>query len=127
MPDVQGIKFRSVFNSLKHYDVCLPGLPPCLGHDLFERVLSYHVALYLRYLVKKKKWFTYSILNRSIKQFKYTTTDVSPKLCEVSPKALRLSGHAIQNWNCLRLLPLIIGDRIDSKIWPTDPIIDYAL
>lgn len=34
--DVLGIKFDSVFNSLKHCHVCDPGLPPCLRHDLFE-------------------------------------------------------------------------------------------
>ncbi|KAL7863686.1 hypothetical protein SRHO_G00126700 [Serrasalmus rhombeus] len=32
-----------------------------------------------RYFVKKKRWFTYSILNRSIKQFKYTATEASSK------------------------------------------------
>ncbi|XP_058268078.1 uncharacterized protein LOC131366977 [Hemibagrus wyckioides] len=90
--DVKGVKFRSVFNSLKHFDVCLPGLPPCLGHDIFEDVLSYDVAFYLRYFVQEKRWFTYSILNRRIKQFKYATTDATSKPCEVSPKTLRLSG-----------------------------------
>lgn len=36
---VQGIKFDSVFNSLKNFKVCQPGLPPGLGHDIFEGVL----------------------------------------------------------------------------------------
>lgn len=118
--EVEGIKFRSVFNSLKHYNVCLPGLPPCLGHDLFEGVLSYDVALYLKYFVKKKRWFTYTHLNRRIKQFQFKSTDASSKPCEVRPIALKLSGHAIQNWNFLRLLPLIIGDRVhepQDKVW----------
>lgn len=86
--DVRGVKFRSEFNSLKHFDVCLPGLPPCLGHDIFEGVLSYDVALYLRYFIKKKRWFTYTVLNRRIKQFKYGSVDASSKPCEVSPKTL---------------------------------------
>ena len=31
--DFKGIKFKSIFNELQHdYHVCLPGLPPCLGH-----------------------------------------------------------------------------------------------
>ncbi|KAK0140165.1 hypothetical protein N1851_022919 [Merluccius polli] len=29
-----------------------------------------------------------------------------------SPQAAKLSGQAVQNWNLLRLLPLIIGDRV---------------
>lgn len=36
---VHGIMFDSVFNPLKYFHVC-SGLPPCLGHDLFERVVS---------------------------------------------------------------------------------------
>lgn len=101
-PDVEGVKFKSVFNSLKYFNVCLPGLPPCLGHDIFEGVLSYDVALYLKYFIKKKAWFTYSILNRRIKQFKYCASDASTKPCEVSPHGAKLSGQAVQNWNFLR-------------------------
>ena len=119
-PQVQGIKFRSLFNTLQNFDVCSPGLPPCLGHDIFEGVLSYDVALYLKYSIKKKKWFTYTILNRRIKQLKYKATDASSKPCEVSPHTLKLSGHAVQNWNFLRLLPLIIGDKVqdpEDNVW----------
>lgn len=36
---VNRIKFDSVFNNLKHFHVCSPGLPPCLGHYLFEGVV----------------------------------------------------------------------------------------
>lgn len=53
-PQVQGIKFKSVFNTLQSFDVCSPGMPPCVGHDIFEGVLSYDVALYLKYFIKKK-------------------------------------------------------------------------
>lgn len=119
-PQVQGIKFRSVFNTLQNFDVCSPGLPPCLGHDIFEGVLSYDVALYLKYFINKKKWFTYTILNRRIKQFEYKATDACSKPCEVSPQTLKLSGHAVQNWNFLRLLPLIIGDKVhdpQDNVW----------
>ncbi|KAF7649573.1 hypothetical protein LDENG_00139370 [Lucifuga dentata] len=111
-PDVEGVKFKSVFNSLKYFNVCKPGLPPCLGHDIFEGVLSYDVALYLKYFIKKKAWFTYSTLNWLIKQFKYCASDASSKPCEVSPQAAKLSGQAIQNWNFLRLLPVLIGDKV---------------
>lgn len=40
--DDRGIKVNSVFNALKSF------LPLCLGHDIFEGVLSYDVALYLK-------------------------------------------------------------------------------
>lgn len=64
---VEGIAFESVFNSLNHYNACLTGLPLCLGHDLFEGVVSYDLALYLKYFIKEKRWFSYPILNRCIK------------------------------------------------------------
>lgn len=31
-----GVKFDSVFNSLKYFHVYQPGLPPCLGHNLLK-------------------------------------------------------------------------------------------
>lgn len=108
----EGVKFDSVFNSLHHFHVCQPGLPPCLGHDIFEGILAYDIALYLKYFIKQKKWFSYSTLNRRICQFKYCLSDASTKPCRVKPLAKKLSGQAIQNWNFLRLLPLIIGDRV---------------
>lgn len=55
MTEVQGIKFRSVFNTLQNFNVCSPGMPPCLGHDIFEGVLSYDVALYLKILHPQKE------------------------------------------------------------------------
>ena len=98
---------------MKYFSVCLPGLPPCLGHDIFEGVLSYDVALYLKHFVKKK-WFTHSILNPQIRQFKYYGSDAFTKPCEFSPQGLRLAGQAVQNWNFLRLQPVIIGDRVQN-------------
>jgi len=118
--DNKGIKGNSVFNTLKSFHVCQPGLPPCLGHDIFEGVLSYDVALYLKYFIKKKQWLTYSILNRRIKQFKYKGTDALTKPCAVNSEVPKLSGQAIQNWNFLRLLPVLIGDKVqnpEDDVW----------
>lgn len=88
------------------------------------RVSSPDVALYLKYFVKKRKWFTYPQLNRRIKQFQFKNTDASSKPCEVNPKTQKLSGHAIQNWNFLRFLPLIIGDRVQD---PQDDVWQLTL
>jgi len=118
--DNKGIKGNSVFNTLKSFHVCQPGLPPCLGHDIFEGVLSYDVALYLKYFIKKKQWLTYSILNRRIKQFKFKGTDALTKPCAVNSEVPKLSGQAIQNWNFLRLLPVLIGDKVqnpEDDVW----------
>lgn len=51
---IDGIKFNSIFNELQYYHVCLPGLPPCLGHDVLEGIIAYDVKLYIDSLIKKK-------------------------------------------------------------------------
>ena len=95
--------------------------PPCLGHDIFEDVLSYDLALYLKYFIKKRKWFTCTLLNRRMKQFKYKVSDALTKPCTFKSGALKLSGQAAQNWNFLRLLPVLIGDKVqnadDDDMW----------
>lgn len=106
---VRGVKCNSVFNSLTFFHVCQPGLPPCIGHDLFEGVVASDLAIYLIHFVKVKKFFTYSQLNRRIKQFSYQGSDGSSKPAEVSEKGVKLSGQATENWSLLRLLPIIIG------------------
>lgn len=118
--DIKGIKVKSVFNALKSFHVCQPGLPPCVGHDIFEGVLSYDIALCLKYFVKKKEWLTYSLLNQRIKQFKYKGSDALTKPRTVNCEGSKLSGQAIQNWNFLRLLPVLIGDKVqipEDDVW----------
>ena len=110
-----GIKFRSIFNKLKYFHVCQPGLPPCIGHDLFEGFASRDVALFLHYFIKTKKLFTYDQLNRIINKFKYIGADADSKPCDLKDNAEKLSGHAVQNWCFIRLLPILIGDRILDK------------
>ena len=111
---VQGVKFDSLFNELDSFHVCKNGLPPCLGHDLFEGVVNNDVALILKHLIKQNKWFTYSYLNQRISQFKYRGSDKSNQPCPVTPNAEKLSGQAVQNWTLVRLLPLLVRDKINE-------------
>ncbi|CAM4563987.1 unnamed protein product [Leuciscus chuanchicus] len=116
-----GIKFDSLFNELSFYHVSQPGLPPCLGHDLFEGVVSYDLALCIQHLVKVDRQFTYLELNRRISQFKFLGNDNCDRPCEINPGSEKLSGHAVQNWCFLRMLPMLIGDKIESpgvnEVW----------
>lgn len=109
-----GIKFDSLFNELSFFHVCQPGLPPCIGHDLFEGIVAFDLALYIQHLVKVDKHFTYLELNRKITLFKYLGNDANDKPCEVTPGSDKLSGHAVQNWCLLRMLPVLIGEKIES-------------
>lgn len=111
---VCGIKFDSIFNQLHYFHVSQPGLPPCLGHDLFEGVFSCDVALCINHLVNKEKHFTYEELNRSISQFTYLGNEAADKPLGFCPNSEKLSGHAVQNWCLLRVLPLLVGDRIKN-------------
>lgn len=64
------LKTDSIFNSLRHIHVCDLCLPPCLGYDLFEGTVSYDLKVCLRYFIKNKKWFSYTQLDKQIRQFK---------------------------------------------------------
>ncbi|XP_028416452.1 uncharacterized protein LOC114540531 [Dendronephthya gigantea] len=114
----KGIKFNSIFNELKYYHVCNPGLPPCLGHDLFEGVVNYDLALYIHHFVKVNKWFTYAQFNHIVAKFKYSGSDANNKPSIISEQGSKLGGHAVQNWCLLKLLPLYIGPRVANTCDP---------
>lgn len=105
-----GIKFDSVFNQLIYSHVCL-----------FEGVVSCDLALCINHLVNKEKHFTYVELNRSISQFTYLGYNADDKPPEFCPNSEKLSGHAVQNWCLLRVLPLLVEDRIknptENSVW----------
>ena len=84
---------------------------------MFEGIVAYDLAIYLCYFIKVKHFFTYTQLNRRIKQFAYKDSDSSSAPCQVSEKAKTIGGQAAENWCLLRLLPVIIGDNVN----PHDP------
>ncbi|XP_052007877.1 uncharacterized protein LOC127661282 [Xyrauchen texanus] len=62
-------------------DTAHRGLPPCLGHDLFEGVVANDLALYVEHLVKAEKHFTYDKINQAISQTKLLGSDSHNKPC----------------------------------------------
>ena len=114
-----GLKSDSLFNTLTFYHVAMPGLPPCLGHDLFEGIVAYDMALIINRLVDMN-WFTYNQMNRKLETFIYSGLDALDKPPAFSPKAEKLGGQAVQNWVFLRLFSLWIGKYVkdaDNCIW----------
>jgi hypothetical protein len=77
----------------------MPGLTPCLGHDLFEGIVQYDVALILKLLSRKKDGnpMSYEHLNKAIKTFKFIGRDARDKSGTVSD-GITIGGHAVQNW-----------------------------
>ncbi|KAE8749793.1 hypothetical protein FOCC_FOCC003531 [Frankliniella occidentalis] len=111
------------FNKLANFHVCDPSLCPCCGHDLFQGVIDYDLALMIQHFVERG-WFSYAQLNSRIKKFRYVGQDSGNKPAPVKPSSVKddgtpnspkLGGHAVQNWTLLRLLPFIIEDRIIDK------------
>ena len=50
----------------------------------------------------------------------YKGSDALTKPCAVNSEVGKLSGQAIQNWNSLRLLPVLIGDKVqnpEDDVW----------
>lgn len=48
-------------------------------------------------------------------QFQCLGNDRNEKPLEAVAGGGKLGGNAVLNWCCLRLLPLLIGDKIDSS------------
>ena len=116
---VEGIKFSSVFNELKFFHVALPGLPPCLGHDVFEGVVEYDLPLYINYFVAHK-WFDIRYINYKLTHFKFLLLNASSKPPLLPNNCKRLPGNASQNWCMLRFFSLLVYDKVkdyDNLVW----------
>ena len=113
-----GIKSNSIFNELRYFHVVDPGLPPCIGHDLFEGVVKVDLNLILNKIILEYHWFTYDQLNLWIKRFKFLNPESLDKPCYQSSKCI--SGHAVQVWTLLRMIPLLVPfGRVqhENKFW----------
>jgi hypothetical protein len=117
--EYQAIKHNSPFNQLLHFHVCNPGLPPCLGHDLFEGVIDYDLALCIKYFVKTLKVTTIDLINQRIRKFPFEGSDAASRPCMLKADCKKLGGNAVQNWNMLRFITVLIGDKIDhtNDVW----------
>lgn len=109
LKESQGVKFNSIFNEIENFNVVMPGLPPCLGHDIFEGVAKYDIPLIVNYFIKNN-WFTESYLNFEMKKLYTKISD-----CTYIPykyKCKVLPGHGMQNMYFTILLPLALETKI---------------
>jgi len=109
---VDGIKFESIFNQLKFYHVCQPGLPPCIAHDLFEGVVAYDVPLFLKHLITQK-YTTLESINAIIESICLSGSDAKVRPPALHKKLDHLTGSASQNWFFLRIVPILLFGCVD--------------
>lgn len=112
----RGQKEASVLNELQFYHTA-SGLPPCLGHDLFEGVIQYDVLLFLKYFVKFK-WMSLNYLNFKIKiLFRQIFRTTFP---EINLRVPKIVSKACDAWKLLQILPLVFIDHIldeNDEVW----------
>ena len=95
---MNGVVNQSVFHRLSFFHVCMPGLPPCHGLDLFEGVIQYDLALILKELSKTRNWncSLYDHLNTAVKTFKFSSTASVDK-----PRVLS-KGVIVGSFSCIK-------------------------
>ena len=122
MPDVArvyGIKRESPLNQLEHFHV-IHGLPPDIAHDFFEGIVPDVIDKVIRHCVGEE-YFTLEFLNEQVENFPYHGTDKTNKPSKMATQLgkFKVKQKAVQAWCFLRLLPLMVGDRVpvDDRVW----------
>lgn len=113
----RGIMSNSRFNEFNNFHVANT-MPPCLAHDLFEGIVQYDLYLALIHFEKNYK-LKKEIINRRVENFGFLGLEKLDKPSRIPLKGRTIGGHAVQNWVFLRFVPLIIGDKINTRdeVW----------
>lgn len=113
----RGVKRHcAITQRLNHFHVTT-GYPPDVLHDLLEGIVPVELALCFDILIKKK-YFSFEELNRIIKQFPYKWKDRTNCPQGIPPtfaSRKTIGGNAHENWCLLRLLPLMIGTKVQEE------------
>ena len=118
-----GVKQDCVFTGKLHNFHVLEGYPPDILHDFFEGVVPVEIALCVHALISKG-YFTLSHLNDMITNFPYRGMDKKDRPHCISKKFSKpIGGNAHENWTLLRLLPLMIGEKVPDG----DPVWEILL
>ena len=109
----EGVQSDCPFNTLESFHCCLPAMPPCLAHDVFEGTASYDMHLVIKHL--SKKYITLEHLNSKIQLLHLKGRDVNnrPNPLSTSKKTIKITGEAVKMWTLIRFFPQIIADEID--------------
>lgn len=112
----RGQKEPSILNELIFYHTT-SGLPPCLGHDLFEGVIHHDLLLFIKYFIKKK-WISLNFLNFKIKTlFRRIFQTTFP---EISIRVPKIVSKACDSWKLIQIFPLAFINHIkddEDVVW----------
>ena len=114
-----GIKSECAFNELKSFHI-ISCSPPDIAHDLYEGVIPKVLSAVLTELVKKKV-LTVADINKAITSFPYKSRDKCnpPQPLVWCGGEIRSNQTAKESYNLLRLLPIILGYKVqaDEVAW----------
>ncbi|KAJ8018461.1 hypothetical protein HOLleu_43537 [Holothuria leucospilota] len=112
-----GVKGKSILNELRYFHV-VTNYNFDIMHDMLEGVCPFEVKLILRQVILEEHLISLEDLNGRITAFSYSFTDKKNKPTVISLSTLRnLKDHSLgqkasQMWCLVRMLPLLIGDKI---------------
>lgn len=118
-----GINDSCCLNELGYWHVTKNFTVDCM-HDIFEGWGSSELRLILKQFIFNDKFFTLSLLNARLKSFNYGFCDVKNKPTALTREQLNKPNSstrqsAAQMWCLIRILSLLIGDKIpvDNTYW----------
>ncbi|CAL9691333.1 unnamed protein product [Knipowitschia caucasica] len=109
-----------ISGKLSHFHVT-SGYPVDPLHDLLEGIVPVEISLCLDVFIRKK-YFSLQELNHSIRSFPYKWSDKANSPQPIAPNFTSrksVGGNAHENWCLLRMMPLMIGDKVpeDDPAW----------
>ena len=122
MPDIApiyGIKGNSCLNVLQYYHV-IKGLPADMAHDVLEGTAPDVITNVIKHLVEENV-LSLIDLQDDMSTFPYADCDKAnkPQLLPTQMGTFRVKLTAAETWCLLRLLPLMISERVprDNIAW----------
>jgi len=121
LSSVFGVKSNCVLHDYLSAFHVTNGLPPDVAHDLLEGIVPMEIALCLGVFIAKD-YFSLSWFNCLLKSYPFKFKDAVNKPQRIPDKFAgngTVGGNATENWTLLRMLPILIGQKvpIDSDEW----------
>ena len=108
----KGVKHFSCLNQLQYFNVCNPGLPPCIAHDVYEGIVPFDLSYIIQNLIEKG-YFSYNYLNAKLQNMRFENELYFNKL-PVIKKGKKLAGSASENVRLVQIILFAIYNKISD-------------